>query len=299
MRGVVLLLLLKLAVTAMSLRVAPSAHCLDASKWYNDFSLQKPWKKFSQGNQDSVLASLFDEEHLGTTNKYFAEFGFDQPGWDVRNSGGGPNTQLLHHEAGWNGLLLDGDHDVPKDNLHKEFITSENIASLFEKYGAPKEPDYVSIDIDSCDLWVFLGLTKQYRPRVVTVEYNANYPLGESKTNVCRDSTGEFYRWRGDNLYGASLSALHKAATQQGYTMVFVEKRMDVFLVRSDLVCNGTDVNPEAFRSMAGVPMWRGENKKITDRWTMEYSERRQEMPKGVLDELNSSVGYSHWVVDY
>lgn len=299
MYGTVLLLLSQCSMTTKSIRVEPTAHCLDASSWYKNFSQQKPWKKYSQGHQDSVLTSLFDELHLGTTNKYFVEFGFNQPGWEKTTSG--PNTMLLHHEFGWNGLLLDGGFDMPKDNLHQEFITAENIVTLFAKYGAPIEPDYVSIDIDSCDLWVFLALTKRYRPRVVTVEYNSNYPLGESKTNICKDSTGVSYRWRGDNLYGASLSALHKAARQQGYTMVFVENQLDVFLVRSDLVCKGSYVNPEFFRNFTGRPVHHAATPEQVDHWTIEYFKREhsQEVPKEVLDDLNSAAGYGHWVIDF
>jgi hypothetical protein len=34
------------------------------------------------------------------------------------------------------------------------------------KYDVPLYPDYVSIDIDTADLWVFKALAATYRPRV-------------------------------------------------------------------------------------------------------------------------------------
>lgn len=211
-----------------------TSSCFNATAWYDAFKKLKPWKKYSQGNQDSVLHSLFSS--IGVTNKFYCEFGFNQWGWFDHETG--PNTQLLH-EGGWQGLLMDGSHFNPFDNLHMEFIRPDNIVELFQKYAVPHEADYVSIDIDSCDLWVFLNLTKYYRPRVVTVEYNAAYSFEDSKTNVCVNAAGQRYSWNKDNMYGASLAALHKAAHKRDYVVVYVEPHLDVFLVRKDLMCNG------------------------------------------------------------
>lgn len=35
------------------------------------------------------------------------------------------------------GLLMDGSNENPAINLHKEYMTSENIADLFKKYNVP------------------------------------------------------------------------------------------------------------------------------------------------------------------
>jgi hypothetical protein len=126
----------------------------------------------SQGDQDGVLAEIFSR--LGTTNRFFAEFGFDA---DSFAGGVGANTQLLYAQ-GWRGLLMDGGHENAAIGLHREMITPGNVVGLFAKYGVPLEPDYVSIDLDSTDLWVFLALTKVYRPRVMSIEYNMNFPAG-------------------------------------------------------------------------------------------------------------------------
>jgi hypothetical protein len=63
-------------------------------------------------------------------------------------------------------------------------LSSANIVSLFEKYKVPLEADYVSIDIDSTDLWVFRAIlaSKKFRPRVFSVEYNANLAIGDFRT---------------------------------------------------------------------------------------------------------------------
>jgi hypothetical protein len=224
--------------------------CLNATGWLNQFAVQPSWSEFSQRDQDSVLYSLFSAEFLGTTNKYFVEFGF--PG-DFSTSTG--NGRFLKNNLSFNKfLLLDGNQNNPQINLHKKFITAANIVSLFEEYKAPTEPDYVSIDIDSCDLWVFHALTKKYRPRVVTVEYNANYPLGDYTSLRCADPTAEgAYQWDFDNIYGASLSAIELAGRSHGYSLVYVTPGMDAFLVRDDLLCPGTRVAIEKFKGSTGL----------------------------------------------
>lgn len=230
-----------------------SPACLNVAAWHDTVASKvKPQAGvFSQGNQDRILSSLFRPSHLGTTNKFYVEFGFNQDSYDIRKSG--PNTQRMYTH-GWAGLLMDGSHENATINLRKEFITQENVASLFNKYGVPKEPDYVSVDIDSCDLWVFLGIVEsEFRPRVFTVEYNAFWPLEKSVTNVCKSADGQLYKWHGDNMHGASLGALNKAANANGYSVVYVTKKLDAFMVRKDLICPGTEVSIEAFRDATGL----------------------------------------------
>jgi len=268
--------------------------CFDATAWYTTISQQPTWQKYSQGNQDQVLSSLFGQT-LGTVNNFYVEFGFNQLGYlgtgkpsgpnskwiDEQNTASGANTALMHFEWGWEGLLMDGGFEFEPDNLHKEWIKPENIDSLFQKYRVPKNVDYVSIDIDSCDLWVFIGLLKgpgNFRPRVFTVEYNPNYKLEESKTNRCIDDKGKPYFFKNDYLYGASLGALHKAAQSLNYTIVYATVGLDVFLVDKSLVCPGTELPLETFRGVTGIP---------AHQFGDGYS--RQVQPEEV----------THWVVDY
>jgi hypothetical protein len=219
--------------------------CVDISAWYTSFSAVPPWRVFSQFYQDSVLDSLFSPDWLGTTSKSFVEFGFSAKDWGpyVR-AGTGPNTQYLKFRKGWSGLLLDGGNQNLGINLHKEFLTEQNLGTVFEKYGVPLDVDYVSIDIDSCDLQLFRALitTTPYRPKVVTVEYNQEYTCGESRANKCTIGSGptfERYRWAGDNLYGSSLLAVSRVADENGYSLVWVAKHDAVF-VKKSLLCPGS-----------------------------------------------------------
>ncbi len=48
---------------------------------------------------------------------------------------------------------------TPHYSLHMTLaLSSANIVSLFEKYKVPFAADYVSIDIDSTDLWIFRAI---------------------------------------------------------------------------------------------------------------------------------------------
>jgi glycosyltransferase involved in cell wall biosynthesis len=53
--------------------------------------------------------------------------------------------------------------------MNNQVINSTTIVPLFKKYSVPSEPDFVSIDIDSVDMWVMRAMLKSYKPRVVMV----------------------------------------------------------------------------------------------------------------------------------
>lgn len=161
------------------------------------------------------------------TNRYYVEFGFDANSFDLSI---GANTALLR-EQGWTGLLMDGGHENTSINLHKEFIYDTNIVELFHKYDVPAEPDYVSIDVDSCDIWILLALAKVYRPRVITIEYNRNFPAGS--TFAWPPDCSE--QWQVDRVMGSSLGAIFLAAKDAGYRVVHVIHETDAFLVREDI----------------------------------------------------------------
>jgi hypothetical protein len=190
--------------------------------------------RHSQSGQDGSLEYIF--RHIGEGGRRFVEFGFNG---DSYESDSGANTHSLYLR-GWSGLLLDGGHSNASINLHAEWITPENIVSLFEKYSVPREVDYVSIDMDSCDLWVFRAIlaSGRYRPRVVSVEYNSNYALESTLANI-----GGSYAWRLDRIQGSSLLPLRMVGEEFGYSLVDVVPYLDAIFVRSDIL-NGSLVPP-------------------------------------------------------
>jgi hypothetical protein len=203
------------------------------------FNLQAAEKRVhSQNGEDGVIEALFAT--LGTTNKYFVEFG----------SGDGIvcNGAYLV-EQGWTGLAMDGQgiSKNPRLTVRKEFITAENINDLFRKYDVPAEFDLLSIDIDSNDFWVWQRITA--RPRVVVIEYNASIPPNESRTIVYDPK----FVWNGSDYFGASLRALKELGRRKGYTLVHCERAgVNAFFVADDLL--GADFKPLRIEEIYRLP---------------------------------------------
>eukprot|EP00928_Gymnodinium_smaydae_P072088 TRINITY_DN55508_c0_g1_i1.p1 TRINITY_DN55508_c0_g1~~TRINITY_DN55508_c0_g1_i1.p1 ORF type:complete len:333 (-),score=46.14 TRINITY_DN55508_c0_g1_i1:22-1020(-) len=258
----------------------PARKCFVASAWLASFSDPAMlrwlrWSRHSQYWQDSVLASLFSQTNLAPTNRFYVEIGFHMHGYPSSlGYGSGSNTQFLRDKLGWRGLLLDQENEFEPHNLHRRTVTPENVVAVFQEFGVPASPDYISIDIDGCDLWIFLALTKQYSPRVVSLEYNMHYELGQAKASRCQLESGEIYSHTGFDEYGSSLTALFKAAAMSGYTVVQVIPPVDVIIVRSDLICQRTAVDAEIFRNSTGrflcpvfahAPAW------LRERWVIDF----------------------------
>jgi hypothetical protein len=146
----------------------------------------------------------------------------------------------------WSGLWIDGGKENCNDirsrfndmiaqgrlNIKNEFITAENIESIFKSADVPTELDLLSIDIDYNDYYVWKAITN-YNPRVVVVEYNAiympdtNFVVAYNPQRTC-DRT---------SYYGASLLALQELADEKGYCLVgCCFAGVNAFFVRKDLV---------------------------------------------------------------
>ena len=217
-------------------------------RWYRPFEPEDSlglgeacWKNSSQGLQDLVLEHLFSR--LGTTNRYFVEIGFD--GASAEGGGGGSNTFALW-EHGWTGLRLDGSHANASINLQREWIMPANIQDILIKHEVPDSPDYVSIDLDSFDIWVFRALLAEdgsnggFRPRVVSIEYNPDFGWSLDTQLAFPDPTwggASSTSWDEKSCFmGSSASALVAAARELGYEPVHREAAFDIFFIRADLI---------------------------------------------------------------
>ncbi len=178
----------------------------------------------SQNGEDGVIEAIFNI--IGTSSKYYVEFGANDGEWIS-------NTKYLRKKFGWNGLLLDCDFENPSINLHKEFITAQNINDLFEKYKIPEDFDLLSIDIDYNDFHVWQALEAKYRPRLVVIEYNATHLPWEDKV-VKYDPSQQ---WDGSNYSGASILSFYKLARKKGYSLVYAESvGVNLFFIRDDVL---------------------------------------------------------------
>ena len=198
----------------------------------------------SQGAQDQYFQHIFAK--IGTTNRYFVEFGFNEPSYT--SGGPGANTWNLY-DSGWRGLLLDGTRENAEINLHAHHLFEKNIGSILDKYNVPKELDLLSCDMDSHDIFVLRGiLNSGYRPRVFTTEYNSNYPLEYAITLIDPtllgvDVSTYDFTFKGCS-WGGSASAFRLIAEKFGYSLIGRVAVLDLVWLRNDLIEDDWDVPP-------------------------------------------------------
>ena len=164
----------------------------------------------SQNGEDGVIEHIFDI--IGNSSKFYVEFGATDGNWLS-------NTKHLREAKGWSGLLMDCDYENPLINLHKHTITAENINDLFEQYEVPADLDLLSIDIDGNDFYIWKALDKKYRPRLVVIEHNANYPPTQDMIIPYNPN----HVWDGTTYFGANITALYNLARQKGYSLIYAE----------------------------------------------------------------------------
>lgn len=211
----------------------------------------------SQGNQDCIIETIFDNIVIVSPNKYFVEYGFNTP---IQCSGSGPNTCRLYRDLHWKGLLLDAEHENHEIGLYQHALYSHNIVSLLKKYKVPKELDFLSSDMDSHDYFVLRAiLESEYKPRVISVEYNSNWPLGWSIAMVDpilnHANATTFSQAATNCAWGASASSWEDLMHRHGYQLVAVTHMLDLFYVRNDLLQNVVvPSSPEYFDTNVDEP---------------------------------------------
>ncbi len=200
---------------------------------------------FTQFEEDGILLFLFAT--LGTANKTFIEIGSD----DGVNS----NCANLVLNFGWHGLFIDGNersvrrgrHFYSKYPTHWAYppkfvctmITRENINQVIEEAGFAGEVDFLCIDIDGNDYWIWDAL-EVVRPRVVMIETHVEF--GYNNIVVPYDPA-YFYPGRHKDYHGASPVAMNRLANKKGYRLVGANSYgFNTIYVRNDI---GQNLLPE------------------------------------------------------
>ena len=194
---------------------------LKSDKYKDEKRLEKfGYKVFSQNDEDGIVNEIFNR--IGTTNKFFVEFGV-QDGLES-------NCHFLLFQ-GWNGLFIEGDINYfnkinenfknPISNksltVLNKFITAENINEILSNSRAKEinDIDLLSIDIDGNDYYIFDAINV-VKPRVVVIEYNAKFPPPIEWVMPYEPT----YIWDGSDKMGVSLETLTKLADKKGYRLV-------------------------------------------------------------------------------
>jgi len=223
-----------------------ASHQMEVDRYLHEFLYNNPkyqnnkrlnrfeHQVFSQFGEDGIINEIFNR--VSTTNKYFIEFG-------VENGTECNTTNLLFGD--WQGLWIEGNREhcesirqqfsnvIRKGRLvvSNGFINTDNIEKFFEQANTPIEPDLLSIDIDRNDYHVWKAI-RNYRPRVVIIEYNAVFRPG-CHFVVDYDAGAV---WDGSSNFGASLDAYYQLGLEKGYKLVGCSfSGVNAFFVREDL----------------------------------------------------------------
>ena len=88
--------------------------CFDLSAWKKKFAKSKRWRVFSQGDQDSVLDSIFSERWMGTSSKFFVQLGFSAPTSSWSNTTTSKTTKSNTTEQRAEAIATDEQYDEQK-----------------------------------------------------------------------------------------------------------------------------------------------------------------------------------------
>jgi len=183
---------------------------------------------YSQHKEDGVTEKIINLIYDNSNfDKYYVEFGVED-GMEC-------NTRILREKYNWNGLLMDGSNKNETINLNQEFITKENIVSLFNKYNVPNNINLLCIDLDFNDFYILHEVLKVYTADIIILEYNSIHKPNEDKVIIYdKDSM-----WDRTNYFGASLLSYTKLCKKYNYTLVYVEKSgTNAYYIRNDIIRN-------------------------------------------------------------
>lgn len=184
-----------------------------------------------ENGEDGVLQKIFDL--IGKECKFCVEFG----------AGDGIKYSITYpfREKGSRSLLMDGcvimdklfngkslngkvttsagvikkEIVRSKADVKIEFITKENINSLFKKYNVPSDLNLLVIDIDGNDYWIWKELN--YNPDIVMIEFNQWI---DPNLNVVIKYQSDFKTKVKDKYTSASCKAMYNLGREKGYTLV-------------------------------------------------------------------------------
>jgi hypothetical protein len=181
---------------------------------------------FSQNGEDGITDYLCDR--LLTPNRYFIEIG--------ASNGLENNTSWLAMARRYGGLLIDGDSSKVAEgrqtfkglNWALDFaplmITRDTVREI-ERLAVLRNPDVLSLDIDSIDYYVAEALLNLgFRPRIFVVEYNSVFGPERSVAIPYSDGFNRHRAHPSGYYYGVSVKGLRNLFGRFQYRFVTVEQ---------------------------------------------------------------------------
>jgi len=188
--------------------------------WIKELYNIEKWNNYSQGGEEAYISYIL--KYLPKEN-FIVEIG----------AGDGFHLSNTRHfiENGYSAILLDIDNNG-NEEVKQHRIIKENINAILSTYNCPNKFDFLSIDTDGNDFWILDELLKKYEPTLIVAEFNASIEKHRS-ISIKYDPN---FSWHGDDYFGFSLEASKKLAENHGYSVIFLNNNMNIFLVKKEFV---------------------------------------------------------------
>lgn len=209
------------------------------------------FKVNSQHGEDGILLEIFTR--LGRRGGSGVEIAAGHNGGNSPGLVGCLDFRALWVEADpvYSKILAKSFENYPV-TVSDGFVTIENVLPLLQREGFADDLDYLGVDIDGNDFWIWRALAP-VRPRVVVAEYNPAFGATEAVTiayrpDFDRKRRGEDGDWaESKGYFGVSIAALDRFARSQGYRLVCTSKTgNNAFFLRDDILPEIPAVNVRA-----------------------------------------------------
>lgn len=179
-------------------------------------------------------------------------------GVEIGCGANGGNAGVLVAGLGFEALLLDGDDELiviarnylagQPARVEQAWIASDTVNDLLARHRFDRDLDYLGIDIDGVDYWIWEAL--DVCPRLLIAEYNSFFgpdasvtvPYAPDFVRGARDESGRFIYPKG--YFGASLTALERLGRRKGYRLIGTAPgSVSAYFLRDDIDAGLPDVS--------------------------------------------------------
>jgi len=138
-------------------------------------------KIYSQFGEDGLIKEILNRIEFKNLDKWCVEFG-------ARDGISDSNAHNLIKNHDYKAVLIEGDKKyfkklcknftsdkIIKLNNFIDFYGENSLDNVLKKTQVPKNFDFLSIDIDGCDYFIFESM-ELYRPKIICIEFNHLIP---------------------------------------------------------------------------------------------------------------------------
>jgi len=180
---------------------------------------------YSQNGEDGIINQLLQRIPSESLNKWCVEFG----AWDGVHLS---NTCNLIRNSEYKAVLIEASkkkfrdlqRNFPSNNVTKinKFVTfegSNTLDNILIETQIPSDFDFLSIDIDGCDYWIWDSLVLYY-PKVVCIEFNPTMP------NIVDYINPREFKIK----HGSSAKAIIALGNKKSYSLVAITDSNLIFV---------------------------------------------------------------------